>query len=308
MTLRAYLRVLRFCDAVYEHSFFQTAARSLVRIYIHLHDFPIGEVDDTPQDFDQMNAADRKKAKAIARKKKKKQKEEDATETSENGGNTKNGKAADPDPAGLTLLKMDALSEAHKYSEMMARYAPNDIESWLCVYDVAIRRKKPLMALRACIQGQRLCPERMLSRIIDFVQAKHACGDEAVPDAAKIVVEEELPKLTIGHASVEDYANALAAKVLADPKTALDKRIGLAQGLLVFPAQKSEPILERCLVGAEQTARNVTVETVQQAIWLVKHHQGSEKCMDWASSMLQLYPDAGRRIPRTKHLVALKDK
>jgi hypothetical protein len=317
VTLRAYLRVLRFCDSVYEHNFFQRAAQSLVRMYVHLYDFPPSDGNDESQDFDGMNAADRKKAKAVARKKKKEtekkqqqqqQKEEEeekaAEPAQENGGGTaKNGKS-DPDPAGLTYMKKDPLEEAHKFSQMLSRYSPDVIESWLGCYDVAVRRKKPLMAMRACLQGQRLCPARMMTRIIDFVQTQHKCGEDSIPDAAKLVLMEEMPCLTKGHDSLQSYVNVVAGEVLADPKSALDERIGIAQGLLVFDAQSPASVLERCLVGSELTARKVTVETIQQAVSLVKHYKVSGRAMEWTTSMLQLFPDAGRTIPRTKLLVA----
>jgi NMDA receptor-regulated protein 1 len=313
VTLRAYLRVLRFCDAVYEHSFFERAAQSLVRMYVHLYDYPPSDDNDFSQDFDNMNSADRKKAKALARKKKKEtekkqqqqqQVEEEKSEHSENGGGaTKNGKT-DPDPAGLTYMKKDPLEEAHKFSQMLSRYSPDVIESWSGCYDVAVRRKKPLMAMRACLQGQRLCPARMMTRIIDFLQTQHKCGDDSIPDAAKLVLKEEMPRLTMGHDSLQSYVNAVAAEVLADPKSALDERIGVAQALLVFDPESATSVFERCLVGSELAARKVTVETIQQAVALVKHYKVSGKAMEWATSMLEVYPDAGRRIPRTKRLVS----
>jgi NMDA receptor-regulated protein 1 len=313
VTLRAYLRVLRFCDAVYEHAFFERAAQSLVRMYVHLYDYPPSDGNDFSQDFDNMNSADRKKAKAVARKKKKEtekkqqqqqQVEEEKSEHSENGGGaTKNGKT-DPDPAGLTYMKKDPLEEAHKFSQMLSRYSPDAIESWSGCYDVAVRRKKPLMAMRACLQGQRLCPALMMVRIIDFLQTQHKCGDDSIPDAAKLVLKEEMSRLTMGYDSLQSYVNAVSAEVLADPKSALDERIGIAQALLVFDPQSATSVFERCLVGSELAARKVTVETIQQAVALVKHYKVSGKAMEWATSMLQVYPDAGRRIPRTKRLVS----
>lgn len=163
VTLRAYTAVLRYEDTLWGQAYYGEAAEGIIRVYLHLHDNPEITKEDEEPDYSKMNAAERKKAKAVQRKKKKaaekkaaeeaqKQKAKEAAYEQENGGKksnkSKDAALEDPDPAGKELLKMDFLEEAKKYSAILSKYAPKNIRTWLLQYDVAIRRKKSLMALQ----------------------------------------------------------------------------------------------------------------------------------------------------------------
>jgi N-alpha-acetyltransferase 15/16, NatA auxiliary subunit len=66
VTLRAYVSVLRFEDHVHGQQFFCQAAAGIIRIYLMLFDNPSNN-ESEGTDYSKMTAADRKKAKAIAR-------------------------------------------------------------------------------------------------------------------------------------------------------------------------------------------------------------------------------------------------
>ena len=161
VTLRAYLDVLRYEDHVWGEPYYRQAAESTIRIYLHLYDNPSITAGEKEPDYSKMTAAEKKKAKAVARKKKKaaekkateasdKQKEKEQ-EAKENGNKAKKGQqdaVQDTDPDGKELLKKDPLDEANKYSAVLAAHAPNQLSTWMRRYDVAIRRKKALIAMQ----------------------------------------------------------------------------------------------------------------------------------------------------------------
>jgi peptide alpha-N-acetyltransferase len=172
VTLRAYVDVLRFEDELLGEDYYGRAASGIIRIFVHLYDQPRETDEDEEPDYSAMSAAEKKKAKAVARKKKKaaekkaaeeverrkKQEEEAAANlAAENGskkkGVNKPGKPAitDADPEGLDFLKRDPLEEAAKLSSALARHAPKRFETWMIQYDVAIRRKKGLLALQVSL-------------------------------------------------------------------------------------------------------------------------------------------------------------
>ena len=159
MTLRAYLDVLRYEDHVWGEEYYRCAAESTIRIYLHLYDNPSITAGEQEPDYSKMTAAQKKKAKAVARKKKKvtekkaveaaeKQKEQ---ETKDNGNKAKKGMSEaekDTDPDGKELMLKDPLEEANKYSVILAAHAPGRLSTWMLRYDVAIRRGKALIAMQ----------------------------------------------------------------------------------------------------------------------------------------------------------------
>ena len=107
------------------------------------------KLDADEPDYSSMTAAEKKKAKAIARKKKKSAEKESQQVIKEGAdGQTKKPGTTDEDPKGELLLKRDPLEEAKKYVNTLVNNAPESISTWILRYDVAIRRKRLLMALQ----------------------------------------------------------------------------------------------------------------------------------------------------------------
>jgi peptide alpha-N-acetyltransferase len=164
--------VLRYEDHVWGEPYYRRAAESTIRIYLHLYDNPNIIAGEKDPDYSKMTAAEKKKAKAIARKKKKaaekkatevtgnqKQNEQDANENGNKANKGQQDAVKDSDPDGKELLKKDPLEEANKYSAVLAAHAPNQLSTWMLRYDVAIRRRKALIAMqvrRHCL----FCRER----------------------------------------------------------------------------------------------------------------------------------------------------
>jgi len=161
VTLRAYLDVLKWEDELFSQKTYGRAAEGIINCYLHLFDNPKDALTgDEEPDYSNMTAAQKKKAKAIYRKKKKKAEQRAAEKAEEEkaraaaaqkeNGHKRPGKPVviDPDPNGDLLLKRNPLNECKRYVATLVKNAPHRFSTWILQYDVAIRRKKMLMALQ----------------------------------------------------------------------------------------------------------------------------------------------------------------
>lgn len=297
--MRAYVSVLRFEDELYGEAYYCRAAAGIVRIYLYLADNPIITESEEP-DYSKMTAAERKKAKAIARKKKKAAEKKEAelqqkqAET-ENGGKNKNQKGGKPqvvekDPLGKELLKKDPLDEARKYSTILACYAPNNLESWILQYDVADRRKKPLMALQALYKARAIDPEsgELFTRLVDFGCKFGSIGE--VPAVVKEILDEETPKL-FDNLPVSEFIKVRANSIRAEKQTQLPLRTAVARTMLEMKTGSVEDAVS-LITESGMDCRGVTIVSCQDALRSLKSFgaDDNESVIEWKKTVLQRFP------------------
>lgn len=296
ITLRAYVSVLRYEDEIYGENYFCRAAAGIIKIYLYLFDHP--EEDETKEpDYSNMTPAEKKKAKSIARQKKKaaeKKAEETKMKIEANKAKSKGGKATvDDDPTGKELLKKDEMEEAAKYSGLLTRYAPKNLETWLLRYDVAIRRKKPLMALQALYKARALAPDDsgLFARIVDFCVKLDEIRNGS--DLVRGVLATETPPL-LNHSSVVDFVREAAKRVQSGTVPAadyLDYRCAVAKAIVSTQtgsvAEAASLITEGGIVG-----RGVTVETCQNAQRVLTSFgpEAEKQTQLWIQSVQQRFP------------------
>mmetsp|Transcript_3682 Transcript_3682/g.10403 ORF Transcript_3682/g.10403 Transcript_3682/m.10403 type:complete len:895 (+) Transcript_3682:347-3031(+) len=302
VTLRAYTDVLKFEDNLWGEDYYYTAAEGTVKIYLHLHDHPEITKQDAEPDYSKMTAAERKKAKAIARKKRvqaekreaaeKKRKEEKAAGNGDQKNAGKKGTKPsfiDEDPNGKELLKADALEEAKKYSSILSKHCPQRIGTWSLQYDVAIRRKKVLLALQALNRMKQLDSNGAdyVSRLVDFALKVPGFKMEG---AVKNVVTEECSKLLCGK-SAADLVAELTVKARSDPSTALPLRTVIAQSLV---RTKSEPVGKAVslIVDGGNDMREFDIENCRSALSALKGlgTEASAATEQWISFVKEQYP------------------
>lgn len=293
VTLRSYVSVLRFEDRVYGEDYYCAAASGIVRIYLNLFDNPL-EDDTAEPDYTKMSAAERKKAKAVARKKKKtaEKKEADKIEAENNSKNAKGGSTQliDEDPFGKEFLNKDVLDEARKFSATLARYAPKRLDSWILQYDVAIRRKKVLMALQALYKARAIDPDssELFTRIVDFAGKKESFNELRGP--TRTVLDDALPTLLDNH-SVEDFVESAATMVRKSSTIALPFRTAVAQALVGTKAGSAADAAALITTGG-MDSKLVTVQTCLDAHAALKTF-GAEAAAaknDWATAIQQRFP------------------
>lgn len=273
--------MLRFEDKLYGEDYYFEAVDGIIGIYLHLYDNPDLIKQDEEPDYSKMTAAERKRAKNIARKKKKAQEKKEAEqkqkEAAQNGGKNNNKKgggkhgadAVEEDPNGEELLKKDALEESQKYVSIVASFAPNRFETWMLQYDVAIRRKKYLLALQALFRARAIDADRSeyLTRLVDFSTRMNEMGD--LPGAVGTIIKEETPRL-LENQPISHYLSACADKIRNGGSSAtLPIRSAVAKTLV---ETKSCSVADACalILDGGMSARGVTVESCRDAISVLK--------------------------------------
>ena len=302
VTLRAYVDVLRFEDRLYGEDYYFQAAEGIIGIYLHLHDNPDLVKEDEEPDYSKMTAAERKKAKNIARKKKKaaekKEAEQREKEASAQNGSKDSKKGAkqgtdvpEDDPDGEELLKKDPLVESQKYASIVTKFAPKRFRSWILQYDVAIRRKKYLLALQALFRARDINSEHCeyVSRLVDFASKMKDFGD--LPVAVTTIIKEETPQL-MENKSVDQYLASAADKVRGGGATSsLTTRTAVARALVETKAGSVAEASSLILDGGI-LSRGATVPACQQASKVLKSFgaSASSSAEKWISQVKDRYP------------------
>ncbi|KAH8095846.1 hypothetical protein JL720_3178 [Aureococcus anophagefferens] len=275
MTLRAYVSVLRFEDGIRGHKFFRRAAKAAGDLYVLLAD---ADARDSAAAAEAAKAApeaagavDAKAAKALAKREKAKQRKAAAKEAeakakadaeaeaakkaeAADGGKKevkKEEKREDDDPDGAKLAAKAPLDEALRLSEALRDHAAGYAETHELAFDVALRRQKPLMALRALRKLEKTAgadaPAPRAPRALAGAASRRAAGRRRGPrrgargalrraglrgpgDGAR-----EMPGLRPGRRGA---AGAAAASVVAGEK---DANLVLTASLAAPPLGKPSP-------------------------------------------------------------------
>lgn len=157
--------MLKWEDQLREHPFFSKAAISAIKIYLRLYDDPsiAKSSNGMNGDFKNMDANERKKAQKKARKAQEKQEQaeaekKDAQKTASVGADGEV-KKEDLDPQGTKLVQTtEPLVSAMKFLTPLLEYSPKNIEAQQVGFEVFIRRKKYLLALRCLLAARSIDP------------------------------------------------------------------------------------------------------------------------------------------------------
>ncbi|CAE6469397.1 unnamed protein product [Rhizoctonia solani] len=190
------------------------------KIYIRLHDDPGLVAACTP--------TEEKKAKAKAVKA--------ASKEPKKGTNTKEEEIPPPkddDPDGLKLLSQEKpLEQALKLLRPLEALQVQDVDVWLTIYDVAMRRKKYLQALKALNMTKKLSPDHheLHWRIVDF---RLQTSSEAALDASiKAAIDQSLNELIPLQQSPEAFNTQYLQRVSAPAGKLGTGKLGSALAVL----------------------------------------------------------------------------
>lgn len=204
--IRAYVEMLRWEDRLREHPFFSSTAISAVKAYLLLSDNPDlvhGPIMDGANGSNkpgEMSAADRKKALKKAKREQEKMEKAEAekkallkaskpTPKSEEGETKKE----DPDPFGKTLVETkDPLKDAMKFLGPLLEFCPDVLEAQEVGFEVYVRRKKFLLAVKCLLKMKALGgeTEKVKESGKKLKLALKDAGGE-VPDKVKEIVVAE---------------------------------------------------------------------------------------------------------------------
>lgn len=223
--LNVYTEMLKWEDNVRSHPGFIHAAVATVQIWIALYDdATIGPslqpVEITAPDVSSKKALN--KAKKAARKG---QPEADganskkATATQSEDKGLEPPRLKDDDPEGLKLVLVeDPLERADKYLTGLSELVPQNMDICFAVYDVAIRRKKYLQAVRMLMRAHSLDSEHpdLHWRIVHLRNTVSSLP-ESIPAPVGPVLAESIASLLPEEVSLELFNSQYLQKHSSSP-------------------------------------------------------------------------------------------
>ncbi|KIW06834.1 uncharacterized protein PV09_02514 [Verruconis gallopava] len=245
--IRAYVEMMRWEDKLREHPFYTRAALQAIKIYVMLHDNPDLANTGLANGVNLEGLDPKEKQKALKKAKKeaekKAQEEAEKREAANKGKKPGTGadgepKKEDPDPQGLKLLETKApLDEAVKYLQPLLELSPKNIDGQNAGFEVYLRRKRYLLALRCLIAAHALDAEQatLHEQLVRFRQAldadsesKSAKADQVLKANLSIVPETK---------DLKSFNNAYMAK---HKDCARKTRAGLRVRQLLDPSSKAQ--------------------------------------------------------------------
>ncbi|KAF5383319.1 hypothetical protein D9615_004982 [Tricholomella constricta] len=222
-TLNIYLTLVKWEDRLRSHPAYVKAALSASRIYVALHDDPsiAKAASSAPQLTDAEKKA-KKKAKKAAQKVQEDVKKAPAASANEDKG-LEVTLPKDDDPEGIKLLSVaDPLEHAAKLLHPLSALSTNNIDAWLAIYDVAVRRKKFLQAVKALNCARALNHEHpeLHIRLVHFRQAVQALPQQ-LPAPIGPLVTEALAKLLPDEVSLDTYNGQCLQRHSSEPLAVL---------------------------------------------------------------------------------------
>ncbi|EIW67336.1 hypothetical protein M231_02521 [Tremella mesenterica] len=196
MTLSSYKSLIKYEDQLRSHPAYIKSAREAIEIYMRISDDPsLTEEHLTPEE-----EAERKKAAKKAQKAEQKARKA-AAATSD--GKKEDQPIPDDDPTGEKLLKTETpLEDALKIWKPLEKFGNERIEVWTMGYEIYIRKKMWLAALRCLKEAYSIDPEdpTLHKQLYNF---KHLSQSTDIPPMIKETISTVLPSLISG--DLEDF-------------------------------------------------------------------------------------------------------
>ncbi|WEW60714.1 hypothetical protein PRK78_006201 [Emydomyces testavorans] len=165
--IRTYVDMMRWEDRLRSHPSYTRAALGAIKAYTLLHDEPDlahGPIPAGTNGLDgDASSADRRKALKKAKKEQQRLEKAEAeklkAKKAASSSGSSDSKKDDSDPLGTTLAHTsDPMKEAMKFLGPLLEMSPENIEVQTAGYEVHIRRKKYLLALKCLLAGHAIAP------------------------------------------------------------------------------------------------------------------------------------------------------
>ena len=270
MTLRTYIRMLRVEDELYGHKYYFSGAKGAICAYLRLADRPSQSTTSSGAegiDMSKLTPAEKKKLRNRLRKEAKEKKEaEAAAEAAEKQAQKEAAKAAaeaakeggkptrragqprevDQDPHGAKLLECeDPVAEAAKIVRILEKHAAKNFETHILAFEVHLRRKKFLLALRAMLRALRMDAthsetHKAVMAFFHAVSLLPKVGEENAPSDTVCRVIEGQRQRVLGSQSLAAYNEAWIA---SEPgRTTRGRGAAATAHLLLHPDDKEKAI------------------------------------------------------------------
>ncbi|KAF2856293.1 N-alpha-acetyltransferas-like protein 15 [Plenodomus tracheiphilus IPT5] len=195
--IRAYIDMVRWEDHLRDHPFFTRAAVQAVKLYLKLADNP--RLSNSSQiDLESMDPTERKKAEKKAKKEKEKTEKAEAERKAAAAakatakGDDGETKKEDADPNGETLLQTkEPLEAALRFLRPMLELSPKSIEAQNVGFEVYLRKKKYLLALKCLEAAREIDPEnpKLHEQSVRFRQTLSKLPEPLPSQVAQVITE-----------------------------------------------------------------------------------------------------------------------
>ncbi|OXV06757.1 hypothetical protein Egran_05472 [Elaphomyces granulatus] len=243
--IRAYIDMVRWEDHLRDHPFYTRMALSAVKAYLLLHDQPDLAHGPLPSingsSGGSGDSAERKKAlkKAKREQQKLEKAEAEKREAKKMSGAAKGTdgetKKEDTDPLGTKLVQtQEPLKDAMKFLTPLLEHSPGNIETQVAGFEVYLRRKKYLLALKCLLAAHAIDSSnpKLHVQLVHFRRALDSISEPLPSKVSETVVnrfETLLPQsldllewnnsfLASHKASVSHVQAFLNAQLLLNPK------------------------------------------------------------------------------------------
>jgi len=206
-----------------------------------------------------LSAEEEKKAKKKAKKAQQKQEEQKkaaaATSTNEDKG-LDLAPQKDDDPDGTKLLTSpEPLERAWKLLSPLVRLSITNIDLWVTVYDVAVRRGKYLQAIRALNRATVLDADHpeLHARLVHFRKQQESLPSSP-PSPVRTIVSDALETLISSEATLEAYNTQYLQRHSVDASAVL----GAARALQILGCPRDE--IEGVVLGTLNPETNLPLK------------------------------------------------
>ncbi|RPB00104.1 N-terminal acetyltransferase A, auxiliary subunit [Choiromyces venosus 120613-1] len=222
--IRAYVTMLRWEDTLRSHPFFVRAALGAIKVYTMLHDRPhlahslLSNGNGEGPDFEGMSPADRKKALKKAKREQQKAQDkaaelaakakEDKAKNAQVASADGEMKKEDTDPLGISLAQTkEPLEVAMKFLTPLLELSSKRVEVQCAGFDVYLRRKKWLLALKCLIAAREIEKENPVvhEQTIRFRRAVDSLAEEDVKEPSREVLTAELETILPKETDLKSY-------------------------------------------------------------------------------------------------------
>ncbi|GJE86494.1 NMDA receptor-regulated protein 1 [Phanerochaete sordida] len=254
--INIYLNMIDWADNLRSQPAYVRAAIAAAQLFVRLHDDPtLASRSSSSSKMSDEEKKAKKKAKKAASKA-----QEDPKKAAANSNDDKGLDATPPkddDPDGSKILKADdGLERAAEFLSPLTTLAADNVDAWVAIYDVAVRRKKYLQAVQALNRASALDeshPEIHL-RLIHFKKTV-SCLPQEPPAPIGPVLSQSTSKLIATDVALDIYNSQYLQKHPGSPRATF----AFARALKVLGAPIDE--VENTLFGLLHPEANLDVKT-----------------------------------------------
>ncbi|CAE6477374.1 unnamed protein product [Rhizoctonia solani] len=276
-TLNIYTDTIRWEDRIREHNAYRKAAVEAVKIYIRLHDDPSLVAACTPKLTSEEKKAKAKAVKAASKEPKK----------SNNAKEEEIPPPKDDDPDGLKLLSQaNPIEQALKLLRPLEALQVQDVDVWLMVYDVAIRRKKYLQAMKALNLIKKLSPDHheLHWRVVDF--RLQTASETALDASVKAAIDQSLNELI----PLQQSPEAFNTQYLQRVSTPVAKFGSALAALKIHGAEPGQAEAEGLIFQVLHPEAKASIQDLLEGVNLLQDVVKSKRVDEFRAEGQKLHP------------------